>query len=34
MVHTPDGSALWIACSGMNRIGDVQIEGANISHKN
>jgi len=34
MVHTPDGSALWIACSGMNRIGVVQIEGANISHKN
>lgn len=26
MVHTPDGSALWIACSGMNRIGRVQIK--------
>jgi virginiamycin B lyase len=25
MVHTPDGSALWIACSGMNRIGRVEI---------
>jgi virginiamycin B lyase len=25
MVHTPGGSALWIACSGMNRIGKVQI---------
>jgi virginiamycin B lyase len=26
MVHTPDGSALWVACSGMNRIGRVQIK--------
>jgi len=26
MVHTPDGNALWIACSGMNRIGRVQIK--------
>jgi virginiamycin B lyase len=25
MVHTPDGTALWIACSGKNRIGRVQI---------
>ncbi len=33
MVHTPDGSALWIACSGMNRIGEVQIKGAKISQK-
>ncbi len=34
MVHTPDGGALWIACSGMNRIGEVQIEGATPSQKN
>jgi virginiamycin B lyase len=34
MVHTPDGSALWIACSGMNRIGRVQIEGPKILQKN
>jgi hypothetical protein len=34
MVHTPDGSALWIACSGMNRIGEVQIKGAKIPQKN
>jgi virginiamycin B lyase len=26
MVRTPDGSALWIACSGMNRIGRVEIK--------
>ena len=25
MVHAPDGSALWIACSGVNRIGRVQV---------
>jgi len=34
VVHTLDGGALWIACSGMNRIGEVQIKGAKISHKN
>ena len=27
MVHTPDGN-LWIACSGMNRIGEVVIKGS------
>lgn len=26
MVHTADGRALWIACSGMNRIGRVEIK--------
>jgi virginiamycin B lyase len=26
VVRTPDGSALWIACSGMNRIGRVEIK--------
>src|SRR5579871_48649 len=34
MVHTPDGSTLWIARSGRNRIGEVQLAGANIPHKN
>ncbi len=33
MVHTPDGSALWIACSGMNRIGEVRIAGASLTPK-
>ena len=33
MVHTPDGN-LWIACSGMNRIGEVIIKnGTRISQK-
>jgi virginiamycin B lyase len=34
MVHTPDGN-LWIACSGMNRIGEVLIKGGTkVSQKN
>lgn len=34
MVHTPDGN-LWIACSGMNRIGEVIIKkGTRVSQKN
>ena len=35
MVHTPDGN-LWIACSGMNRIGEVLIKqgGTKVSQKN
>ena len=34
MVHTPDGN-LWIACSGMNRIGEVIIKGGTkVSQKN
>ena len=33
MVHTPDGAALWIACSGMNRIGRVQIQEPKILQK-
>ena len=34
MVHSPDGRTLWIACSGMNRIGEVQIKGTKVSQKN
>ena len=34
MVHTPDGSALWLACSGVNRIAQVQIKGTKVSQKN
>lgn len=35
MVHTPDGN-LWIACSGMNRIGEVIVKpsGTRVSQKN
>ena len=35
MVHTPDGN-LWIACSGMNRIGEVIVNkgGTKVSQKN
>jgi virginiamycin B lyase len=34
MVHTPDGN-LWIACSGMNRIGEVIVKGGTkVSQKN
>jgi hypothetical protein len=31
MVHTPDGD-LWLACSGVNRIAEVQISVPTKSH--